>query len=446
VTSPDTNQTLSQIWNEIVHDLKATIGEQSVKAWISKLEVIGYDDGILRLSAPSNFVRDNVSSRFSSDIISVANSYGCHVRYIKVDVYDNNNQDIVANSPDDHGNVKNVTMLDKRFTFENFVVGKPNEFAYAAALRVSEDETPQFNPLFLYGGVGLGKTHLMHAIAWHVSKVHPRKKVIYISAEKFMYRFIRSLRLKDTMSFKEMFRNVDILMIDDVQFIGGKDTTQEEFFHTFNDLVDNNRQVVLSADKSPSALEGVEDRLKSRLGWGLVADVHPASYELRLGILQAKSKQYKVDVPNDVLEFLAVKITSNIRELEGALNRIVAHVTLVGRDITISVAQEVLSDLLRSNERFITIELIQKRVCEFYGVKLSDLNSPKRVKAVAMARQVGMYLCKEFTTKSLADIGRSFGGRDHTTVVHALKKVKSCLESDRLFSADFEILAKSFES
>ncbi|MDR2459014.1 MAG: chromosomal replication initiator protein DnaA [Holosporales bacterium] len=445
VKLPDADQKLMQVWSEIVHDLKATIGEKSVKAWISKLGIVGYDDGVLELSAPSNFVRDNVLTRFSGDIIIAANSYGCHVKYINVGVYDSNNQDLITNT-DEHDDVKSISVLDKRFTFENFVVGKPNEFAYAAALRVAEDKVPQFNPLFLYGGVGLGKTHLMHAIAWHVMKLHPSKKVIYISAEKFMYLFIRSLRFKDTMSFKEMFRNVDILMIDDVQFIGGKDTTQEEFFHTFNDLVDNNRQVVLSADKSPSDLEGVEDRLKSRLGWGLVADVHPASYELRLGILQAKSKQYKVNIPDEVLEFLAVKITSNIRELEGALNRIVAHVTLVGRDITISVAQEVLSDLLRSNERFITIELIQKRVCEFYSVKLSDLHSPKRLKSVATARQVAMYLCKEFTTKSLADIGRKFGGRDHTTVIHALKKVKNCIEHDRLFAADFEILAKSFES
>jgi chromosomal replication initiator protein len=422
------------------------VGEKSVKAWISKLGVIGCDDGILKLSAPSNFVRDNVLSRFSTEIISVINSYGCNVKFLNIEVYDCNNQDVVANSTDDQEDVKSISVLDKRFTFENFVVGKPNEFAYAAAIRVAEADTPQFNPLFLYGGVGLGKTHLMHAIAWHVMKVHKKKKVIYISAEKFMYLFIKSLRFKDTMSFKEMFRNVDILMIDDVQFIGGKDTTQEEFFHTFNDLVDNNRQIVLSADKSPSDLEGVEDRLKSRLGWGLVADVHPTSYELRLGILQAKSKQYKMSIPGDVLEFLAFKITSNIRELEGALNRVVAHVTLIGRDITITVAQEVLSDLLRSNEKFITVELIQRRVCEFYSVKLSDLNSPKRQKAIATARQVAMYLCKELTTKSLADIGRSFGGRDHTTVVHAIRKMKDFIKRDKMFAADFEILTKSFEN
>ncbi|MDR3046134.1 MAG: chromosomal replication initiator protein DnaA [Bacteroidales bacterium] len=438
-----TDQKLNQIWLETTDDLKSLIGEKSFKTWLSRLGVIEFNDGILKLSAPSNFIRDNVLSRFSDMIVKVMNSYGCAVKSLHIDIYDNNNPEVTAKSERDD-EFKSISVLDKRFTFENFVVGKPNEFAYAASLRVAESEIPSFNPLFLYGGVGLGKTHLMHSIAWHVMKTHPKKKVIYISAEKFMYLFIKSLRFKDTVSFKEMFRNVDVLMIDDVQFIGGKDTTQEEFFHTFNDLVDNNRQVVLSADKSPSNLEGVEDRLKSRLGWGLVADVHPTTYELRLGILQSKAKMYKIKIPEEVLEFLAMKITSNIRELEGALNRIVAHVTLVGRPITISVAQEVLSDLLRSNERIITIEIIQKRVCEFYSVKLSDLNSSKRPKELATARQIAMYLCKELTTKSLPDIGRSFGGRDHTTVLHSVRKVKENIQKDPAFATDLEILMKSF--
>ncbi|MDR3224197.1 MAG: chromosomal replication initiator protein DnaA [Holosporales bacterium] len=438
---------LTQIWGEAMGDLKDSIGEQSFKTWISRLQVVSFEDGVLKLSAPSNFIRDNVSSRFSDNITRIMKSYGCIVQSVHVDVYDNNNAEISEKSEvSKKDNLSGISVLDKRFTFKNFVVGKPNEFAYAAAIRVAESEVPAFNPLFLYGGVGLGKTHLMHAIAWEIMSNQPKKKVIYISAEKFMYLFIKSLRFKDTMSFKDMFRNVDILMIDDVQFIGGKDTTQEEFFHTFNELVDNNRQIVLSADKSPSDLERVEERLKSRLGWGLVADIHPTTYELRLGILQTKAKEYKIKVSNDVLEFLAVKITSNIRELEGALTRIVAHVTLVGRPVTINVAREVLTDLLRSNERFITIDLIQKRVCEFYSIKLSDLNSAKRHKSIVVARQVAMYLCKEFTTKSLPDIGRSFGGKDHTTVIHAVKKVKEEIQKDRVFATDLEILTKSLEN
>ena len=446
------DEKLNQIWKETLGDIKIEIGNDAFNTWIAKLNIIELTDGLLKLSAPSNFIRDNVASRFSNLISKVFNSYGSSVESVNIEVYDNNNKEISKNSDKtlekkaEIDNLKGISVLDKRLTFKNFVVGKPNEFAYAAALRVAESDTPAFNPLFLYGGVGLGKTHLMHAIAWHIKETHPNKKVIYISAEKFMYLFIRSLRFKDAMSFKEMFRNVDVLMIDDVQFIGGKDTTQEEFFHTFNELVDNNRQVILSADKSPSNLDGVEDRLKSRLGWGLVADIHPTNYELRLGILQSKSKRHKVKIPDKVLEFLAVKITSNTRELEGALNRIVAHATLVGRDITIDVSQEVLRDLLRSNEKYITIDLIQRKVCEFYSVKLSDLNSAKRQKAIAMARQVAMYLSKELTTKSLPDIGRNFGGKDHSTVIHAVKRVKENMEKDREFATDLEILTKSLEN
>ena len=455
------NRKLKQIWSEVLEDIKTEIGKDSYNTWISKLNIVDLDEGMLKLSAPSNFIRDNAISRFSNLIIRLFNSYGSNVKSLNIEVYDNNNPKITENSDfknkvntqsetsmssNDLPGLKGISVLDKKFTFKNFVVGKPNEFAYAAALRIAESDVPAYNPLFLYGGVGLGKTHLMHAIAWRIKEIFPEKKVIYISAEKFMYLFIRSLRYKDAMSFKELFRTVDVLMIDDVQFIGGKDTTQEEFFHTFNELVDNNRQIILSADKSPSNLDGVEDRLKSRLGWGLVADIHPTNYELRLGILQSKTKRHKVKISDKVLEFLAMKISSNIRELEGALNRIVAHATLVGREITIDVAQEVLSDILRSNEKYITIDFIQRKVCEFYNIKLSDLNAAKRQKTIATARQVAMYLCKQLTTKSLPDIGQNFGGRDHSTVIHAVKKIKERISIDREFATDLEILTKSIEN
>src|SRR5260221_5558205 len=246
--------------------------------------------------------------------------------------------------------------LDPRLTFDNFVVGKSNELAHAAAFRVAEADTVPFNPLFLYGGVGLGKTHLMHAIAWHIRRRKPHKRVIYLSAEKFMYQFIRALRNKSTMAFKEQFRSVDVLMVDDVQFIIGKESTQEEFFHTFNALADQNRQVILSADKSPPDLEGLEERMRSRLGWGLVADIHPTTYELRLGILQSRAEQSGVEIPQKVLEFLAHRIASNVRELEGALTRITAHATLVGRPVTLESAQELLKDLLRANDRRVSVE------------------------------------------------------------------------------------------
>lgn len=335
--------------------------------------------------------------------------------------------------------------LDPRYTFDNFVVGKPNEFAHAAAKRVAVSTEVQFNPLFLYGGVGLGKTHLMHAIAWQIRERDPNRTVIYMSAEKFMYRFIRALREQNTVDFKDQFRNVDVLMIDDVQFISGKDSTQEEFFHTFNALVDQGRQIVISADKSPSDLEGMEERLKSRLNCGLVADLHATTYELRLGILQTKAERMNADVPPKVLEFLAHKITSNVRELEGALNRVAAHASLVGRDVTLETAQEVLHDLIRAHDRRVTIEEIQKKVAQHFNIRTSDMHSARRARSVARPRQVAMYLAKQLTSRSLPEIGRKFGGRDHTTVMHAVKKVDELRERDATFAEDVELLRRMLE-
>ncbi len=286
----------------------------------------------------------------------------------------------------------------------------------------------------------------MHAIAWYIRTRHPDRKVVYLSAEKFMYQFVRALRTKDTMAFKEQFRSVDVLMIDDVQFIGGREATQEEFFHTFNALVDQNRQVVISADKSPSDLEGVEERMRSRLGWGLVADIHPTTYELRLGILQSKAEPSGPDIPAKVLEFLAHKITSNVRELEGALNRIVAHATLVGRPISLETTQEVLHDLLRANNRRVTIEEIQKRVSEHFNVRVTDMHSARRARAVARPRQVAMYLSKQLTSRSLPEIGRKFGGRDHTTVMHAVRKIEEIKATDPSFAEDIELLRRMLEA
>jgi chromosomal replication initiator protein len=299
----------------------------------------------------------------------------------------------------------------------------------------------------VYGGVGLGKTHLMHAIAWHIRKTDPSRKVVYLSAEKFMYLFIRAIRSKDTMAFKEYFRSVDVLMVDDVQFISGKDSTQEEFFHTFNALVDQNKQLIISGDRSPADLEGMEERVKSRLGWGLVADVHSTTYELRLGILQAKLEKVPgAQVPQRVLEFLAHKITSNVRELEGALNRVVAHATLVGGPVTMESTQEVLHDILRANDRRITIEDIQKKVAAHFNIKVSDMHSARRSVSIARPRQIAMYLAKKLTTKSLPEIGRKFGGKDHTTVMHAVKRIDELSRGDKEFADDVELLMRMLQS
>jgi chromosomal replication initiator protein len=339
--------------------------------------------------------------------------------------------------------------LDPRYTFDNFVIGKSNELAHAAARRVAEATDVTFNPLFLYGGVGLGKTHLMHAIAWEIRRRQPERKVLYLSAEKFMYQFVRALRFKDTMAFKQQFRTVDVLMIDDVQFISGKESTQEEFFHTFNALIDHNRQVIISADRSPSDLEGIEERIRSRLGWGLAADIHPTDYELRLGILQAKCEELlrssSIQMPSGVLEFLAHRIVSNVRELEGALKRVVAYASLVGRPITLEMSQDVLRDLLRCNDRKVTIEEIQRRVAEYYNVRLADMLSARRARAVARPRQVAMWLSKQLTTRSLPEIGRKFGGRDHTTVIHAVRKIDELRQADSGMDEDVDLLKRMLE-
>ncbi|MFC3125351.1 chromosomal replication initiator protein DnaA [Pseudoroseomonas globiformis] len=336
--------------------------------------------------------------------------------------------------------------LDPRYTFDSFVVGKPNEFAHACARRVAEKPASAgFNPLFLYGGVGLGKTHLMHSIAWAIS-FNGQRNVAYMSAEKFMYRFIAALRSQSTMEFKESLRSVDVLMIDDLQFLIGKDNTQEEFFHTFNALVDAGKQIVVSADKSPSDLSGLEDRLRTRLGCGMVADIHATTYELRISILQAKAQGAEVDVPARVLEFLAHKITSNVRELEGALNRLIAHANLFGRPVTLESAQEVLHDILRAHDRRVTIEEIQRKVAEHYNIRLTDMSSARRARNVARPRQVAMYLAKQLTSRSLPEIGRRFGNRDHTTVMHAVSRVAELMQGDSSFAEDVELLRRMLEN
>ncbi|MFN6999313.1 MAG: chromosomal replication initiator protein DnaA, partial [Elioraea tepidiphila] len=297
-----------------------------------------------------------------------------------------------------------------------------------------------------YGGVGLGKTHLMHAIAWAIRDRAPSRSVAYMSAEKFMYRFISAIRSQSSVEFKETLRGVDVLMIDDLQFLIGKDSTQEEFFHTFNALVDAGKQIVVSADKSPSDLSGIEERLRTRLGCGMVADIHATTYELRIGILQAKAALQGVSVPQKVMEFMAHKITTNVRDLEGALNRVVAHAQLVGRPITLESTQEVLHDLLRAHDRRVTIEEIQKRVAEHFSIRLTDMSSARRARAVARPRQIAMFLAKQLTSRSLPEIGRKFGNRDHTTVMHACSRVAELMQKDPALAEDVELLRRMLES
>jgi len=469
---PDSDVT--DLWTRVRQQLRQEFGSAAYNSWVRPMVVSDAPGNAVILGLPSPFMRDWVLTHYADRIRDLWSGVDSRDRTLRFEVADGAQRPMAAVSANDGlacnesavapasaedalapARVETLARppselvsapLDPRFTFDRFVTGKPNEFAYAAAKRVAESEQVSFNPLFLYGGVGLGKTHLMHAIAHHIRQTHPQRRVAYLSAEKFMYSFIRALRQHDTISFKEQFRSVDVLMIDDVQFISGKESTQEEFFHTFNALVDQGRQIVLSADKSPSDLEEIGNRLRSRLSMGLVADLHPTTYELRLGILADKAEQLGAEVPPKVLEFMAHKIASNGREVEGALTRLVAHAQLVGRPVTLDTTREVLHDLLRAHDRRVTIEEIQKRVAEHYNIRVADMSSARRARTVARPRQVAMYLAKQLTQRSLPEIGRKFGGRDHTTVMHAVRKVEELSLTDGDFAEDVDLLRRMLES
>jgi len=443
----------ANIWKQVYKALRGEFGEAVFRSWLKPLTLQACYHGTLEVSVPTRFMKDWIQTHYAKRILEMCMEKSHDIKRIEIVVVQNAlpQDDNVTQLPQKaNENQKKASEqfeiaspLDQRFTFDTFIVGKPNALAHAAARRIVESASVPFNPLFIYGGVGLGKTHLMHAIAWMVGDQAPEKQVMYLSAEKFMYQFVKALRSNETMAFKEFFRSVDVLMIDDIQFIAGKESTQEEFFHTFNALVDQNRQIIISADKAPSDLTGIEERLRSRLAWGLVADIQPSTYDLRLGIVQAKRNQIGANIPDSVLEFLALKVTSNIRELEGALNRIVAHADVSRSEITLESTQDVLQDLLRSNDRRITIDEIQRKVAEHYNIRLSDMHSARRARQVARPRQVAMYLSKQLTARSLPEIGRKFGGRDHTTVMHAVRKIDELANDDAAFAQDIEILRRA---
>jgi chromosomal replication initiator protein len=497
---------LANQWVRIKGRLQAETGEVEYRTWLRQMTLAGLDGDEITVTLPTRFLCDWVTSRYGSLLKALWQAENPMIR--RVDVrrgglaqpttpgsenpspsritthglqptvhgYLPHRTEITRRADHDPGaglGVINVdgshvpggsgarrpgqrierqtdlaAPLDRRFTFEDFVVGKPNEFAHACARRVAEHPSgPGFNPLFLYGGVGLGKTHLVHAIAWELTdRTSSQISVAYMSAEKFMYRFIAAIRSQSTMEFKENLRSVDVLMIDDLQFLIGKDNTQEEFFHTFNYLVEQGKQIVVSADKSPSDLDGLEHRLRTRLGCGMVADLHSTTFELRISILESKAAHAEVAVPAKVLEFLAHAITSNVRELEGALNRLVAHANLFGRPVALETTQEVLHDLLKAHDRRVTIDKIQKKVAEHYSIRLTDMSSARRARAVARPRQIAMYLAKQLTSRSLPEIGRKFGNRDHTTVMHAVSRVTELMQRDGTFGEDVELLQRMLES
>jgi|TARA_B110000967_G_scaffold139799_1_gene142728 chromosomal replication initiator protein len=444
-----------EIWNTAADCLRKSLGQNNFKSWIEPLKFIGEADGIAEFSVPTSFFGNYVRQHFEDQILYQVRKSGLQVSRLVFTVSDFGLKSQLEETRGVTGDISKQrdiagSKLDPRFLFDNFVVGKPNELAHAASKRVAEAGSSTFNPLFLYGGVGLGKTHLMHAIAWELQTSRPDINVMYLSAEQFMYRFVQALRERKMMDFKELFRSVDVLMVDDVQFIAGKDSTQEEFFHTFNALVDQNKQIIISADRAPGEIKHLEDRIASRLQCGLVVDLHPTTYELRLGILQSKIELYQssypgIEVRQEVVEFLAHRISNNVRVLEGALTRLFAFASLVGREITVELTQDCLSDILRASDRKTTVEEIQRKVSDHYNIRLSDMLGPKRLRNFARPRQIAMYLCKQLTTRSLPEIGRRFGGRDHTTVMHGVRRIEDLRNQDSQISDDLDMLRRSLE-
>lgn len=482
-------------WEQVKAELRGVVGDASYMSWIAPLCVDGFEEGVLTLNAPSKFLRDRVQSAYGQHIKKAWCKTTPDVRRIEYGVGKRapapriDGADALANAPKSIRELLGaggepqdeaagaavspvaatrpktsvarpvaeaesfpITSIrpNKLFRFDNFVVGRPNQFPYESARRVAEDPSAPFNPLFLYGQSGLGKTHLLHSIAWRRQELFPESKIIFISAETFLVEFVSALRRHDTLPFKEMLRSADMLIVDDLQHIVGKGKTQEEFFHTFNALIEAGKDVVMSACCSPTNLEGLDEKLRSRLGGGLVSDIHPADYELRLGILQAKAEVAREQTPDlkvdpRLLEFLAHRIASDVRTLEGALKRLFAYASISNRPATIEMAQRELADLLRRTDRRVSIEEIQRKVAEHHSIPLNEMFSARRARAVARPRQIAMYLSKKLTQKSLPEIGRKFGNRDHTTVMHAVKRIDELRATDCAFDEDVERLRRSLE-
>ena len=446
-------------WNNVLKKLNNEYGNEIFNSWIKNIKIQSQEGEVVFFTVPTRFIRDWITSHYLDKIIFFLNSENPDIKRVKINIdnslsstthqIENNLDSAKLNS----FNANNDEWpLDERFTFDKFIVGPSNELAFASAKRLSLSEKFEFNPLYLYGGVGLGKTHLLHAIAWQIKEENPESKILYLSAERFMFQFIKSLRQKDTMAFKQKFRSVDVLILDDIQFMIGKTSTQEEFFHTFNSLLDLNKKIIISCDRAPSDLNSFDERIKSRLSGGLVADILPASFDLRYSILKKKSEDLVLrsntsfKVSDEVLVFLAKTVVSNVRELEGALNKVFTFSNILGKEIDVELTRSVLKDLLRSSNRRITIDEIQNKVSNYYNLKIEDMTSSRRIRSFARPRQVAMYLSKKLTTRSLPEIGRKFGGRDHTTVIHAVKKIEQLKEENSKFDEDINLITQIITS
>ena len=428
----------SSIWARAQDIIKKELdNEQTFGIWFTPIKFVSTSADSIILEVPNKFFKGWLVDRYLNLLTSsVQKAYGKALR-VEFKLNETGGEEVLQKGPKQafwpftkqgHDAAKDIG-LNPKYTFGSFVVGASNRFAHAASLAVSDSPAKAYNPLFIYGGVGLGKTHLMHAMGHRVSQKSPKTKILYISSEEFTNQLISAIQNRSTPKFREKYRNVDVLLIDDIQFIAGKESTQEEFFHTFNALYDAHKQIVVSSDRPPKEIQSLEERLVSRFEWGLVTDIQPPDFETRTAILKKKSEKEIVNLPEDVLYFIAEKIKSNIRELEGALIRVVAYAKLVGKEVSVDLAREVLKDMITEGEKKITIDLIQKKVSEYFDIKFSDMRAKKRSKAVAYPRQIAMYLTRSLTDYSLPEIGDQFGGRDHTTVIHACDKIENDLKA-----------------
>ena len=431
-------------WEKIKTLISKNIKDIFWRAWINPLKFEKYEKGILHLSTDSQIICNRAENQYYETIFFEASNSFKSLKKIQFHIESSKNKENISLKNkvkkvkiDQHTNSNDLSFIDSvsiktnsKYSFDNFVVGDANQMPYAASKRICDQNSLTYNPLFIHGNVGMGKTHLLNAIAIDLKLNIPNLKIVMMSAERFMYQFIKSIRLKETIKFKDQFRSIDILMIDDIQFIGGKESTQEEFFYTFNDLINQGKQIIISSNKSPVDLLSLDERLKSRLSGGLVVDFLPTNYELRLKILEKKVDVLNFKVPIDVLQFIANNIVNNIRELEGALNRIWANYELTGKKINIENSTNLLSDLISAREKNISIDNIQKKVSSYYNLALSDMTSSRRSINIARPRQIAMYLSKGLTSYSYPEIGKAFGGKDHTTVIHAVKKIETMLEID----------------
>ena len=433
---------LKKIWENTLNIIKGEMSEVSFNTWIKSCEPISISSNTIKISVPNVFTQDILEKRYKDLVINSIYS-ACSKQYNVEFLTESEIQEANSNTPADsseqsHKDSMSITVSDEmsstlnpKYTFDSFVIGNSNRFAHAASLAVAESPAKAYNPLFIYGGVGLGKTHLMHAIGHYILQGNPNAKVVYVSSEKFTNELINSIKDDKNEEFRTKYRSVDVLLIDDIQFIAGKERTQEEFFHTFNTLHDANKQIILSSDRPPKEIPTLEDRLRSRFEWGLIADIQAPDFETRMAILKKKADVEKLNVPNEVMVYIATKIKSNIRELEGALIRIIAYSSLTNREVTVDLATEALKDIISNKQnKSITIDLIQDVVATYFNLRVEDLKSQRRTRNVAYPRQIAMYLSRKLTDMSLPKIGEEFGGRDHTTVIHAYEKISESLNKD----------------